>query len=455
MDGSQGRLMRGFTLIELLVVVAIIAILAAMLLPALSAAREKARRSSCASSLSQTGKAAEIYCGDYSGYFPSWSGWGQPFGWGDPATGLYDEAAYNMSYPERVWIEAGVYADPRLTGSAGRTSSMGSSSWLKGAMYNCVSYHRTLFSGTKDIYDAAAGKSSMTLGNQNLAPVGMGTYLAGGYVPEARAFFCPSASNMPGDLYQWRGQMVEGYGSSFKPMSVHDPATITQHTGGGLDASSIMHGDYTKANVPSGMPSVTVQGSYAYRLTPSMPLFRVVASGPALGDVTEGRLLYTAPNRMIKRGEPMFKTQKQLGGRALIADATGRPSYEYNGSYSVNNIAFKPGLGWWAHKEGYNVLYGDGHCAWFGDPQQRVAWVAFSNQTYVQQCPSTHTAILADYVQNVDSSDVQYNADLQPAGSKFYPNATYPDIRVRGTGYMWHQLDTAAAVDAGLDAQVP
>jgi prepilin-type N-terminal cleavage/methylation domain-containing protein len=59
-----------FTLIELLVVVAIIAILAAMLLPALSAAREKARRASCAASLSQIGKAMEAYLGDYGQYFP-------------------------------------------------------------------------------------------------------------------------------------------------------------------------------------------------------------------------------------------------------------------------------------------------------------------------------------------------------------------------------------------------
>jgi prepilin-type N-terminal cleavage/methylation domain-containing protein/prepilin-type processing-associated H-X9-DG protein len=101
---------RGFTLIELLVVIAVIAMLAAMILPALAAAKEKARQIGCLSNQKQWGVAIMMYADDNSQYYP-----------------FPRELAY-VATPDHnpVWME--MYADEMHNQQVGTT--IGRSAWF-------------------------------------------------------------------------------------------------------------------------------------------------------------------------------------------------------------------------------------------------------------------------------------------------------------------------------------
>ena len=127
---ERGFCSSGFTLIELLVVIGILAILAALLLPALSRAREEGRCVQCLSNLKQMCTAVEIYTQDYSGSYPpayyySWKdGTFMSLAW-DFTTVKDWNAGTNKVIPGLIWQHSG-----NLSGVHQCPSYSGGHNWL-------------------------------------------------------------------------------------------------------------------------------------------------------------------------------------------------------------------------------------------------------------------------------------------------------------------------------------
>ncbi len=123
---------RGFTLVELLVVIAIIGILVALLLPAVQAAREAGRRSSCGNNLKQLGLAMHTY-NDAKKMFP-------PGGANDQTTNGWGTAGPGGLAWGSSW---NVYILPQLEQSAifDRYDFSGGSGWGTAAGFNTFRLH--------------------------------------------------------------------------------------------------------------------------------------------------------------------------------------------------------------------------------------------------------------------------------------------------------------------------
>lgn len=102
----------GFTLVEILIVIAIIAILAGMLLPALSGARERARRTTCLNNLKQIMAAYEMYAEDYFENYPA-----------------KGQAIYTSIYPEFIKTPQTFWCPSTISRGIRQPNEINSSNW--------------------------------------------------------------------------------------------------------------------------------------------------------------------------------------------------------------------------------------------------------------------------------------------------------------------------------------
>jgi len=365
--GGRGN-SEAFTLVELLVVIAIIGILIALLLPAVQAAREAARRMQCANTLKQLGLACHNFHDAQkrlptNGFDPIWTGYKRTYA---PNEFMWEGHAYNYLTLLLPYIEQTAYYD------------------------NIHSVCKALQAdGQADLFHA---------GNGGTKPLSDGTVLTNPYNAQIRTFICPSdpsgkmRANMDrsnyfacrGDAWNhWEGVGNRGAFCTGN-RGINDLGAISDGTSNTVFIAEI---------VTSPVDSDTTR-DMKYRSA-------VVREFPNLGDYWGGTRPYNAPSQCLEvrgaGGEVKPEFEARANGRKGFRWASSQGAY--SNVYTVlppnspscdettNGWPEQPGIisAGSLHTGGCNVGVGDGSVTFVSET------ISVGNQLDVPTNPMTNS----------------------------------------------------------------
>lgn len=283
---------------------------------------------------------------------------------------------------------------------------------------------------------SSTAASSVPACGVRTAPYNLGWLLTCGYLGDPQAYYYPSQAST-------RMHTATGSDVAYNPWSQTSAFSANTIFGdwklaGGSDKSVLTHGAWVTSNDRNQLftgNNYAVYSQYAYRN--AMNAYHPQNDQGSTDAVAQKlQVWYVRPIVYAKPKQPRFVTDKVLGARAIVSDGFAKSFITASGEMLRYGMTpwICPGQGFAHHKDGYNVLYGDGHTTWYGDPNQEIiywwgtGWIfdGGRNNSYI----------------GYDAGHLDGSSNPGDQGQSFY----------KATGKhagnaVFHKFDTAAQID--------